>query len=369
MPRSSALSFEPAAGIWSLDGDGLSLVEAFDIGPSIVLVPSESILLTTVDLPLPSHRRRLEALPFAIEDRIAEPLAGVHVALGAEVAPRRYLAGVVAHAPIRQWCALLDEAGLDRARLVPDALALPVPGPGAWAVDLAGSRALVRTDDGAGFAVPTDNLETAWRAAGEPAIRAYGEALPFDDAVAELDPAALAVRLTAPALDLRQGAYAPPRETASPLFRRIALVAGIGLLAHGAIAAADTFALDRLAQRRAAETRALVEQVAPGTAIGDDAASSVADLLPASASGPSGFLPLVGRVTTALAPLGPAATLVDLSFDASAGTVAIDVDASDTAGLQRVAATLRSAGLDAQPGTTQVAPGKASGAFLIRSAR
>jgi len=369
MPRSSALSSEPVAGIWSLDGERVSLVESFDIGLAIALVPSESILLTTVDLPLPNHRRRLEALPFAIEDRIAEPLAGVHVALGAEIAPGRYLAGVISHTLMRRWSDMLAEAGLDRARLVPDALALPVPAPGAWSIDLAGGRATVRTDDGAGFALPAGHLDAAWRTAGQPAVRSYGEPLPFADTTADLEVAPLAARLTAPALDLRQGLYAAPRSTSAPLLRRILVVAGIGLLAHGAIAAADTFALDRQARHDAAETRALAQQIVPGGAIGDDVASSVADLLPANGGAPSQFLPLVGRVTTALAPLGPEATLVDLSFDADAGTLAIGVNAADNTGLQRVAEALRKAGLDAQAGTTQIVPDHATGAFLVRAAR
>ena len=61
------------AGIWAIDGDSLLAVERFDIGPAIVLVPTEAVLLLTADLPLPSPRRRAEALPFAIEDRIAVP--------------------------------------------------------------------------------------------------------------------------------------------------------------------------------------------------------------------------------------------------------------------------------------------------------
>jgi type II secretory pathway component PulL len=70
-----------------------------------------------------------------------------------------------------------------------------------------------------------------------------------------------------------------------------------------------------------------------------------------------------------LAPLGQSVILVDLSFDGGASTVAIDVEAPDAAGLQRVAEALKTAGLNAQTGVTQIAPGKASGAFLIRSAR
>ena len=94
------------------------------------------MLLLAVDLPLASARQRA-ALPFAIEDRIAEPIDDVHVALGDEIAPRRYLAGVVRHDDAAGWTELA-EAGA-RAAMVPDVLALPIAGAGDWAVDLRGA--------------------------------------------------------------------------------------------------------------------------------------------------------------------------------------------------------------------------------------
>ena len=361
----------PAAGIWSLDGDRLSSVESFDVGPAIVLVPSEHVLLTTVALPLPTPRRRAEALPFAIEDRLAQPLSATHVALGEVLADGLYLAGAVSHDVMRRWIGALTEAGLTRAAIVPDALALPVPAAGGWSVDLAGGRALVRTNDGAGFALPLAHLEAAWRAAGEPVCVAFGEALPpvMAGAISDLAVAPLAARLVAPALDLRQGSYAAPRRALSPLLRRIALVAAIGVVAHGAIAAADTLALDHIASKRAAETRAIAATVAPQMPIGDDVAASVADILPANGAGPSDFLPLLGRITTALKPLGASAALHNIAFDAGADTVAIEAEAPDIAGLQKIGQTLQASGLPTESGAATAQNGKAVGSFLIRGRR
>jgi general secretion pathway protein L len=119
-----------------------------------MLVPTEQVRLLAVDLPLASRAKRMEALPFAIEDRIADPIESVHLALGMEIAPKRYLVGVVRHDVMESWVARADEAGLGHAAMVPDALALPVPGEGAWAVDLGETRAVVRAGDGTGFACP-----------------------------------------------------------------------------------------------------------------------------------------------------------------------------------------------------------------------
>jgi general secretion pathway protein L len=341
----------------------LSEIERFDIGPAIVLVPTERVLLLTADLPLQGLRRRAEALPFAIEDRIAEPLAAVHVALGAELSPRRHIAGVVSHKVMQHWIAAIDAAGLEHARIVPDALALPVPAAGGWSVDLAGGRALVRSDDGAGLAVPVAHLAAAWVAAGRPRCTSYGDPLPPEMGGEQ----ALFERTADLPLDLRQGAYAPQRTGFPRLARQIAMVAALGLIAHGAIAGVDTLAIRHIAARRAAETRTLLAQVAPTAAISDDVAASAAEILPDESAGASQFLPLLVRVGGALKQLGAAAALRSVAFDASGGTMSLQVETADMAGLQHVTPALAAQGLSAETGAASMNQGKAVGSFLVRS--
>ncbi len=365
-----------AGGIWSLGGDGLVSIDEYADGPAIVLVRSELILLLAVPLPpLASAIRRREALPFAIEDQIAEPLDQVHIALGIETAPGVWLAGVVSHALMTLWGERLAEAGLERARLVPDVLALPVPGAGSWSVDLAGARAMVRAADGSGFAVPLALLDAAWRAAGEPACIAYGEQLPppFTAAQAVFESEPLAARLLMPAIDLRQGRYAAPRRAFNPLWRRIAVVAGLGALAHGAIAIADTIALAHLAQQRAAQVRALGATLQPPVEIGPDLGDAIVSLTPdAAATGSSRFMTLLSRSAVALArsqPAGTPPTVVwrSVSFDNAAGTLTIELETGNIADLQRMAQALTGAGLSAEPGSASTQGGKAVGSFVVRA--
>lgn len=341
------------AGVWTLDGAAIVASDAD--GPATVLVPSEAVRLLAVDLPLASRAKRLAALPFAIEDRIAEPVESVHIALGVELSPRRYLVGVVRHDRMIEWIARVEAEGLDHAALVPDCLALPVPGEGEWAVDLGETRAVVRSGDGTGFAIPAALLRTAWESAGKPAIIGYGAPLPADmragdDALA-LDP--LGRRLLAPALDLRQGAYARRRRGLGSYGKRFAKVAALGVLAHAGIAAADTIALAGIADRREEATKALVQSVAPGTDVsGDDFATRVTDLLPqpGTGGGANPFLGTASRIAAALSPLGPD---VDASrFALQNGRVVMDVPSTEPGFAARVEAALRGAGLAAQVTTT-----------------
>jgi general secretion pathway protein L len=332
-----------AGGVWTLAGGRLIIAEPG--GPATVLVPAEQLRLLAVDLPLASRAKRIAALPFAIEDQIAEPLDSVHLALGAEIAPKRYLVAVVAHEVMVQWAALADEAGLGHAAMVPDPLALPQPAQGGWAVDLASDRAVVRTAEGTGFAVPASLLLPAWEAAGRPRVTGYGADLPAEMAATREGGVTqgLAARLLAPALDLRQGPYARRRAAVPDFWRRLGWIVAIGALAHTAIAAADTVMLRTIADRREADTRALAAMAAPGANLSGDLASSVTDLLPRGGGAPPDrFVPLVTRVSAALAPLSGSIAVRALNFQAN--TLTIDLDGGTDPGLVgRIDAALRAA--------------------------
>lgn len=310
------------AGVWTLAGNSIIIAEPD--GPATMLVPTEQVLLLAVDLPLSSRARRLEALPFAIEDRIADSIDAVHLAIGAEIAPRRYLVAVVRHEVMAAWVERAQAAGLARAAMVPDALALPVPAEGAWSVDLDGHRAVVRAGDGTGFACAAAMLMPAWQAAGRPPATAYGAPLPAEMMLGEaaLQPEPLARRLLSPALDLRQGAYAR-RRAGSNIWRRIAWIVAIGAVAHTGIALADTVMLTMLANRRAAETQELLATMAPGTPVTGDLATTAANLLPAGGGVPQTFLPLLTRISSALAPIGGISARA-IEFQGSSLTMDVD---------------------------------------------
>lgn len=340
------------AGVWTLDG--ASIVASDADGPATVLVPTEGVLLLAVHLPVAGRAKRFAALPFAVEDRIAEPVENVHLALGAELSPRTFLVGVARHDRMAEWIARIEEAGVEHAALVPDALALPIPGNGEWSVDLGTTRAVVRAGDGTGFAIPATMLETAWTAAGRPRVISYGAPLPpaiaADADILALDP--LGRRLLAPALDLRQGRYARRGRALPGVAKRLAQLAAIGILAHAGIAAADAIVLRGIANDRAEQTLALVQSVAPGAALGEDLASSVADLLPqgGAGGGQNALLPIVSRVSAALAPIGSGITIDSMRLDG--GVATIDVAAGDPALPGRIRLALADATIDATVAAT-----------------
>ncbi len=370
-----------ASGIWSLADDHIASIEDFEEGPCVVLVRSENVLLLSVELPpIASAAKRRGALPFAIEDRVAEPLDKLHVALGAELAPNVFLVGIVRHDLMRRWVARLELTGLHHAALVPDCLSLPRPAPGHWAVDQAADRACVRAPDGTGFAMPAKLLEQAWTAAGQPDCIAYGDPLPphMHDADSDL-PAGLvlqelplAERLIAPALDLRQGLYAAPRRPVDPFFKRLATIAVAGLVAHAAIAGANVIALTDEAETREAEVRLLAQNMQPPFPIDADLAVTAATLVPAGPVAPPGqFLPLLTRAGSALAGANDVFQWQSVGYDQAARTLSITVEAADLEALQAASAALEASGLVVTPGAANngqsAATGGVAGNFIVRA--
>jgi len=333
----------PVGGVWSLHADRLVLTDAVWSGPPVVLVPTEDVRLFAVDLPIANRARRVAALPFALEDEVAEPIEALHAALGEALSPGRYLAGVVRHDRMAQWCEAIDAAGLGTAAILPDALSLPPANPGCWSVSATADRIMVRGADGAAFAVPASAFLAVWQSADRPGLMSYGESLPPELPTEPGTASWSGPSITAGpiALDLRQGRYASGPKRA-PWLQRLLLVAMIGALGHVAIYMADTVALMVTADARRTEVADLVG--AAGGPISGDLAATAEAMLPHTGNA-SGLLPLLAQAARALQPVGQAVAFQSVAYERATG-LTMEVEAADLTALQSVESALRGAGLD-----------------------
>ncbi len=326
-------------------------------GEPVVAVPTEAVLLLAVDLPPVSAAQRRAGVPFAVEDRLAEPLEAVHVVLGVALAPRVWLAAVVTRIQMDDWLAELTARGIERARLVPDALLLPVPPPGLWHVTATAGRVVARIDDGTGFAAPTAGFIALWRAAGSPPCTHFGSDPPGDlpvVATRELP------KLDVLPLNLRAGPYAAAMPAIARALRRATAVAACGLISYTVVLAGDARALAARAAAHRERAEALLRQALPGTPLPDDDA-----LLPA-AGGRDPLLPLLVRSSAALRPVGGLGWS-RVAWSAADRRLVLSVRADDIAGLQKAQAALAAAGLAAASGTVTAAEGHADGEITVRT--
>lgn len=93
-----------------------------DVGDKqvIVLVPAETVLTTSVDIPIKSGARLRSALPFALEEQLAEDVENLHFAAGRRGENGLLPVAVVSHSQMQDWLDTLEAAGIVAAQIVPE---------------------------------------------------------------------------------------------------------------------------------------------------------------------------------------------------------------------------------------------------------
>ncbi|MFU8836724.1 MAG: type II secretion system protein GspL [Thiohalomonadaceae bacterium] len=131
----------------------------------VVLAPATPMLCLQAAMPSLKGTRLQQALPFALEDQLAEEVETLHFAPGPRSAEGIQSALVLARAQMQQWLALLAQQGLRPREMYNETLALPLQ-PQAWTLLLQDDEVLLRTGPQHGQAVPQaqwqDWLQLAW---------------------------------------------------------------------------------------------------------------------------------------------------------------------------------------------------------------
>lgn len=106
-------------------------------------VPGEWVNLLTTEIPSRSRAQLLQAIPFALEEQLAEDVDQLHFALGSSDTGSHPVA-VIAHRRMEEMLALAHQVGLRPQRLLPEPLLLPWEAT-AWGVLVEGSRVTLRS--------------------------------------------------------------------------------------------------------------------------------------------------------------------------------------------------------------------------------
>ncbi len=108
------------------------LAEAInDVGDRkvIVLVPSAEVLTIGVDIPVKGGSRLHAALPYALEEQLAEDIEQLHFAAGTRRSSGKIPVAVVGRDRLTEWIGCLTEAGIQPSAVIPDNYGLArIPG-------------------------------------------------------------------------------------------------------------------------------------------------------------------------------------------------------------------------------------------------
>ena len=95
----------------------------------IVLVPSAEVLTTSVDIPIKGGARLYAALPYALEEHLAEDIEKLHFAAGTRRSSGKIPVAVVNRERLTKWIEWLAAAGIEPSAMIPDNFGLArIPG-------------------------------------------------------------------------------------------------------------------------------------------------------------------------------------------------------------------------------------------------
>ena len=128
----------------------------------LVLAPAVDVLLTSVKLPVRGAAKILRALPFALEEQIAEDIEALHFAAGRAMADGSIAAAAVDQEQLEGWLEVLADAGLEPQVICSEAEGAPAaPNHLNWLLDTA--RCIGRSGDGLPVVIEVDSVEEALR--------------------------------------------------------------------------------------------------------------------------------------------------------------------------------------------------------------
>jgi len=119
-----------------------------DIGDRqvIVLVPGTEVLTTSVDIPVKGGSRLHAALPYALEDQLAEDVDQLHFAAGTRRSSGRIPVAIVSRVRLAEWIGWLTDCGIQPSAMISDNYGLArIPG----TISLLVAEGQVMINDGA----------------------------------------------------------------------------------------------------------------------------------------------------------------------------------------------------------------------------
>jgi len=161
-----------------------------EYSPVFVLISGTEILLTQTSIPSKQRQRILQALPFALEEELADNIESLHFAIGErEAQSDNITVAVIARSIMDDIIQQLQTLNIKADVIMPDFLALPESSQ-VWSVFYSNNKVLVRTGVQAGFSIEKENLITLLQMAlNEHKMQAPKQLIVFKDkkSIADID--------------------------------------------------------------------------------------------------------------------------------------------------------------------------------------
>lgn len=345
----------------------------------VLLLPAEQVLLTRAPRVARSDGLLRQALPFAVEERLAGPVERLHFAFVGDGDPIEL--AVVDAQLLRDRLALIEQHGLHVVSAYSEASLLPNPVSGQSLLVLAGDRALVRRADGVVLTERAALLPqllalfeptTAWQV-----LRCEGASMQgIPDTVAVQARAVppllrlLAEQVSKPAgPNLLQGVFAPRlRGDALPWLKRAAVLAGVAVVLAFSQAIVERQQLSARIESQRAGMGDLLRQAMPGisTVVDPRAQLEIEYTRLLRGAGGDDALGLLARIAPSIA--GSSRYTLE-SIDYRNGALDLTLRAPDVATLDGLREALAGQGFSAELTSATPGQGGVEGRISLRGGR
>ncbi len=125
----------------------------------LIAVGSNVITLTRVQVPAGASKRARAAVPFALEEQLADDVEDLHFSIGPAGSDNHFPVAVIARNVMQKLVDDLEEAGIKPLQIIPDVMFLPQGDTDEWQVLQTDNHVLIRQGSFAGMWCPSSSAE------------------------------------------------------------------------------------------------------------------------------------------------------------------------------------------------------------------
>ncbi|NQD35670.1 type II secretion system protein GspL [Permianibacter sp. IMCC34836] len=339
-----------------------------------VLLPVSSALVTRVQVPAKQRKHLAQVLPFLLEDQIAGSIDELHVVAGAALPDDEQQVIAIEHVQLKAVLDTLASHNLHADDVTLDALCLPTAA-GETRILLLGQDALLRLPDGSAQLLPAADLDQLLP------LLAADSTVQFHcaDADFHLQPphqrhdidhalAVLARGAQRQTLSLLQGPYAPRTAWQAhwKQWRKVAIVAGIAVLAQYAYAMTDWLLLKQRVSALDGAIRASFSEAFPDQTNTPYPVNSMNGFIKnLGAGGAGGFSALLAEIGPVLQN-ADGISLRGLGYEAASNELRLDLSARDLSALNALDSQFQQMGFHTDMGQASASSGGYSGRMVLQ---
>lgn len=333
----SRLYWQPETG----EGQWLTLGEcaaSLEGRPVALVLPMEQAASFLISLPTQKARWMRQALPYAVEELLAEEVELFHLALGEMTADGRYRVFAIRRSLLGGWLDELQDRDVNVAAIYLDADLLPRDGDQALQV---GERVLLGGELEARLAIAAER----W-----PQFRGFCTTL-VQPSVSD-EPYQLLAQGRAKAVDLAQGEFAPRRDNqAWTVWKPFVALLALWAVGYLGFCMVQTWQLERRGDAFNAASVALYKELFPEDQRIVNLKAQFAEHLSQGQQSEGGFLSMLEQASGAIAEAKSPLTVVQVDYSQVRGDLALQIRAKDFSALEQLRQRLVEGGLKVQLGS------------------